>query len=409
MTRRALSLLAVAALAALTVGVMKQVGVGRGLELETVDARFRIRGPVTPPADVVLVQVDETTLSEMQQRWPFPRAQQARPDRPAGGGEAARDRDRPPVHRADHRRRRQRADRRDRQRRPRRARHHHGRRPGRHERARGRRCRQRHRRARRQRTDADRSGRRDPARGLPGRRPRELRGRDRRGGDESPGRSVRRRPHVDRLRGPAADRCPPTRIRRCCTDTCHPRRSENKIVVVGTEALRLKDASTTSTTDGSLMSGPEVQGNAIATVLANLPLRSPGGIVGIALIVLMAALAPLAAAFVRPLGAVDHRRARRRRLARRRPGAVRRRPDRPRRAPADRLRGRRHRRARPHARRATDRTRTDARGRPPQAAAADARRRDRRLPARGAARPRRHGRRLSGRAAGPRAARWRSR
>ena len=51
----------------------------------------------------------------------------------------------------------------------------------------------------------------------------------------------------------------------------------DKIVVVGTEALRLKDASTTSTTDGSLMSGPEVQGNAIATVLAGLPLRSPGG------------------------------------------------------------------------------------------------------------------------------------
>ena len=65
MTRRALSLLAVAALAAVTVGVMEQVGVGRGLELETVDARFRIRGPITPPADVVLVQVDETTLSEI--------------------------------------------------------------------------------------------------------------------------------------------------------------------------------------------------------------------------------------------------------------------------------------------------------------------------------------------------------
>ena len=304
----------------------------------------------------------------MQQRWPFPRAQQARPDRPAGGGEAARDRDRPPVHRADHRRRRQRADRRDRQRRPRRARHHHGRRPGRHERARGRRCRQRHRRARRQRADAARPGRRDPARRLPGRRPRELRGRDRRGGDESPGRSVRRRPHVDPTTRARRRPCRPTRIRRCCADACHPRRSENKIVVVGTEALRLKDVSTTSTTDGSLMSGPEVQGNAIATVLANLPLRSPGGIVGIALIVLMAALAPLAAAFVRPLAAVAIGAARRRRLASRRPGAVRRRPDRPRRAPAGRLRGRRHRRARPHARRAADRAGgTDARRRPTQA------------------------------------------
>ena len=70
-------LLAVAALAAVTAGAMQQLGVGRDLELETVDARFRIRGPITPPADVVLVQVDETTLSELQQRWPFPRAQQA--------------------------------------------------------------------------------------------------------------------------------------------------------------------------------------------------------------------------------------------------------------------------------------------------------------------------------------------
>ena len=64
--RRLLVLLSVAALAAVTAGAMEQVGVGRGLELETVDARFRIRGPITPPADVVLVHVDETTLSELQ-------------------------------------------------------------------------------------------------------------------------------------------------------------------------------------------------------------------------------------------------------------------------------------------------------------------------------------------------------
>ena len=83
-----------------------------------------------------------------------------------------------------------------------------------------------------------------------------------------------------------------------------PAALRGKIIVVGTEALRLKDASTTSTTDGSLMSGPEIQANAIATVLAGLPLRSPAPIAGAALILLLAATAPLAAARLRPRTAV---------------------------------------------------------------------------------------------------------
>src|SRR6478735_9737888 len=83
-----------------------------------------------------------------------------------------------------------------------------------------------------------------------------------------------------------------------------PAALKGKIVVVGTEALRLKDASTTSTTDGSLMSGPEIQANAIATVLAGLPLRSPGPAAAVALILLLAATAPLAAARLRPRTAV---------------------------------------------------------------------------------------------------------
>ena len=73
-----------------------------------------------------------------------------------------------------------------------------------------------------------------------------------------------------------------------------PETFRDKIVVVGTEALRLKDSSTTSTTNGSVMSGPEVQGNAIGTVLAGLPLSSPGGLIEAVLILLMAAVAPLA-------------------------------------------------------------------------------------------------------------------
>ena len=49
------------------------------------------------------------------------------------------------------------------------------------------------------------------------------------------------------------------------------------------------------------MSGPEIQANAIATVLAGLPLRSPGG-AAVALILLLAATAPLAALRLGPLG-----------------------------------------------------------------------------------------------------------
>ncbi len=303
MTRRALPLLAVAALAAITVGVMEQVGVGRGLELETVDARFRIRGPITPSPDVVLVQVDETTLSEIQQRWPFPRAQQADLiDRLAAARpraiaidlqytEPTTDDDDnaliDAIDNADH--------------------------------------------VVLATTTVDDQGATNVL-----------------GGDDvvsdigarvgsalmpiDPDGAIRRAAYqVEGLESFAvvtaevatnrqvdpfdADRTwidyagPPQTVpsysySQVLRGHVPPATFEDKIVVVGTEALRLKDASTTSTTDGSLMSGPEVQGNAIATVLANLPLRSPGGIVGIALIVLMAALTPLAAAFVRPLAAV---------------------------------------------------------------------------------------------------------
>ena len=82
-----------------------------------------------------------------------------------------------------------------------------------------------------------------------------------------------------------------------------PETFRDKIVVVGTEALRLKDSSTTSTTNGSVMSGPEVQGNAIGTVLAGLPLSSPGGLIEAVLILLMAAVAPLARVRLGPLAA----------------------------------------------------------------------------------------------------------
>ncbi|HEX4186683.1 MAG TPA: adenylate/guanylate cyclase domain-containing protein [Solirubrobacteraceae bacterium] len=46
----------------------------RSLELSTVNTRFQIRGPHRPPADVVLVEIDATTFSELNYQWPFPRS-----------------------------------------------------------------------------------------------------------------------------------------------------------------------------------------------------------------------------------------------------------------------------------------------------------------------------------------------
>jgi adenylate cyclase len=66
----------------------------------------------------------------------------------------------------------------------------------------------------------------------------------------------------------------------------------NKIVVVGPSAPSLQDVHPTST--ASQMPGVEVQANAIQTVLRGLPVRSLGGWLDIALIVLMGLITPLA-------------------------------------------------------------------------------------------------------------------
>ena len=44
------------------------------LELDTVDTRFRIRDEDPPPADLVVVQIDDVTFDELELRWPFPRS-----------------------------------------------------------------------------------------------------------------------------------------------------------------------------------------------------------------------------------------------------------------------------------------------------------------------------------------------
>jgi adenylate cyclase len=66
-----------------------------------------------------------------------------------------------------------------------------------------------------------------------------------------------------------------------------------RVVVVGASAPSLQDVHPTSTSGADEMSGPEVQASAIATLQAGIPLRSVPDWVNIALIVLMASIAPL--------------------------------------------------------------------------------------------------------------------
>jgi adenylate cyclase len=49
-----------------------------GIEQESVDTRFNVRGAQDPPDDVAVVGVDDVTLNSLGRRWPFPRAEQAR-------------------------------------------------------------------------------------------------------------------------------------------------------------------------------------------------------------------------------------------------------------------------------------------------------------------------------------------
>jgi adenylate cyclase len=74
-TRRLrLVLLAIVALGAtgLAIGAY-ETDLLRSLELSTVNTRFSIRGHRRPPANVVLVQIDETTFDELGLQWPFSR------------------------------------------------------------------------------------------------------------------------------------------------------------------------------------------------------------------------------------------------------------------------------------------------------------------------------------------------
>lgn len=50
----------------------------RSLELNSIDARFSLRGTQEQPSDIVFVKVDDRTFSQLGVQWPFPRSLHAR-------------------------------------------------------------------------------------------------------------------------------------------------------------------------------------------------------------------------------------------------------------------------------------------------------------------------------------------
>src|SRR5918995_3306624 len=74
---RRLRLLMFVTTAAVLIGIVLAAYAGNifdGPELDSVDARFEIRGTEGPPEDIVLVGIDDVTFGELQQRWPFRRS-----------------------------------------------------------------------------------------------------------------------------------------------------------------------------------------------------------------------------------------------------------------------------------------------------------------------------------------------
>jgi adenylate cyclase len=52
---------------------MSAGGVLDEIELQTIDARFGVRGPREPPPDLLVVAIDDVTFDELNLQWPFPR------------------------------------------------------------------------------------------------------------------------------------------------------------------------------------------------------------------------------------------------------------------------------------------------------------------------------------------------
>jgi CHASE2 domain-containing sensor protein len=79
-----------------------------------------------------------------------------------------------------------------------------------------------------------------------------------------------------------------------------PRRFEGKVVVVGTSARKQGDLHATAAGDGRVMSGAEIQANAISTLRRGTPLEGIGAAGDLALIVLLGLLPAVAAIALRP-------------------------------------------------------------------------------------------------------------
>jgi adenylate cyclase len=54
------------------------VNVFEDLDLDTIDARFSVRGEQSPPADLAVVKIDDVTFDELNLQWPFPRSNHGR-------------------------------------------------------------------------------------------------------------------------------------------------------------------------------------------------------------------------------------------------------------------------------------------------------------------------------------------
>ncbi len=69
-TRR--GLLVVVALFSVAIGLVTYAtGALHALDLDTMNVRFSVRGPQKPPADMVIVRIDEPTFTELHTSWPF--------------------------------------------------------------------------------------------------------------------------------------------------------------------------------------------------------------------------------------------------------------------------------------------------------------------------------------------------
>ncbi len=75
---RIMLLLAVALFASAVGGIVQIADLLEEPERDTVDARFEIRGTQTPPEDVVVVKIDDVTFDELREQWPFPRSLHAK-------------------------------------------------------------------------------------------------------------------------------------------------------------------------------------------------------------------------------------------------------------------------------------------------------------------------------------------